>query len=100
MRHTAKSNLLNEIEIKRYSLPFLMGNPDLGATATDFMAILQSIDYIKFEKFSNVADEISKKILSSFLECEVLVVVPDRYDFEFSIKAAERKRQTEDSTHI
>ena len=30
----------------------------------------------------------------------MLVVVPDRYDFEFSIKAAERKLRTEDSTHI
>ena len=46
-----------------------MGNPDLGATVTDFMAILQSIDYSKFEIFSNVADEISTNLLSSFREC-------------------------------
>ena len=26
--------------------------------------------------------------------------IPDQYDFEFSIKTAERKRYTEDSTHI
>ena len=44
MRHITKSNLLKEIEIKRYSLPSWIGNPDLGATASDFMAILQSID--------------------------------------------------------
>ena len=37
---------------------------------------------------------------SSFLECAVFVAVPDRYDFEFSIKTAERKRYTEESTHI
>ena len=43
---------------------------------------------------------LSAKALSSFLECEVLVVVSDRCDFEFSIKGAERKRRTEDSTHI
>ena len=61
---------------------------------------LESIDYSKLERFSNVADEISAKLLSSFLECEVLVAVPDRYDFEFSIKAAERKRRKEDSTHM
>ena len=30
----------------------------------------------------------------------MLVVIPDRYGFEFSIKAAERKHRTEDSTHI
>ena len=73
-----------------------MENPDLDTTVTDFMAILQSTDYSKLERFSNVADEISKKLFSSFLECEVLVAVPDRYDFEFSIKAGERKRRTED----
>ena len=41
-----------------------------------------------------VADEISTKLLLSFLECEVLVAVIDGYDFEFSIEAAERKRRT------
>ena len=39
--------MLNEIEINKYSLPSLMGNPDLGATVSDFIAILQSIDYSK-----------------------------------------------------
>ena len=38
--------------------------------------------------------------LSSFLEYEVLVVVTDWYDFEFSIKATDRKHQTEDSTNV
>ena len=71
-----------------------MGIPDLGATVTDFMAILQSTDYSKFKRFSNVVDEISTKFLSSFLEWEVLVAVTHGYDFEFSIKAAERKRRT------
>ena len=81
MRRSAKSNLFNEIEIKKYSLPSLMRNPDLGATVADFMAILQSLDYSKFERFSNVADEISANFLSSFLECQVLVLVLDRCDF-------------------
>ena len=53
-----------------------MGNPELGATVTDFKAILHSsIDYSKFERFSNVANEISTKLLSSFRKCEVLLVV-------------------------
>ena len=54
-----------------------MRNPDLGATVTDFITILESIDYSKFERFSNVADEISAKFLLSSLDCEVLVVIPD-----------------------
>ena len=77
-----------------------MRNLDLGATVMDFMAVLKSTDYNKFERISNVADEISANLLSSFLECEVLVVVPDRYNFKFSIKAAERKHRTHDSTHM
>ena len=36
-----------------------MGNPHLGVTVTDFMAILKSIDYSEFKRFSNAADEIS-----------------------------------------
>ena len=99
-RHTVKSNLLNKIESKRYSLPSLLGNPDPGATVIDFMAVLQSIDYSKFERFSNVADEISTKLLSNFCNCKVLVGVPDWYNFEFSIKVAERKQWTDESTHL
>ena len=54
-----------------------MKDPDLATVVTDFMAILESIDYSTLERFSNVADEISSKPLSSFLECEVLIVVSD-----------------------
>ena len=94
-----KLRLLGYLRVKRYSLPSLMENPDLRATVTDFTTILESIDYSKFEKSSNVADEIPTKLLSSFLECELPVVVPDQYDLKFSIKAVERKRWEEDSTH-
>ena len=90
MRHTARSNTFSEIETNKYSLPSLMGNPDLGATATDFIAVLQSFDYSKFERFSNAADEISTKLLSSFLECEVIIAVPHGYDFEFSVEVAKK----------
>ena len=65
MKHTPKSNLLNEIEIQRYSLPRL-----LGANVTDFMAKV-------LERLFHVADEIYVIPLSNFRECEVLVVVPD-----------------------
>ena len=62
--------------------------------------ITMYIDYSKFERFSNVADEVSAKLLLSFLEYEVLVVVTDQCDFEFSIKAADRNCWSEDSAHI
>ena len=54
----------------------------LGATVTDFMAFLQSFDCSKFKRFSIAADEIAVKLLWSFLKCELVVVVPEQYDFE------------------
>ena len=69
-----------------------MGHPYLGVTSTNFMAILQSIDCSKLGRYWNVADEISARLLSRFIEYKVLLVVTDWYDFEFSIKAAEIKR--------
>ena len=50
------------------------------------MAILLSLDYSKFERFSNIADKISIKLISTFFECEVLAVVPDRYGFKKLLK--------------
>ena len=41
-----------------------MKNPDHGATVMDFMAILESINYSKFERFSNLVEELSAKLLS------------------------------------
>ena len=55
VRHTVKSNLLNEIELKDACYHFI-GNPHFGVTVTNFMAILQSIDYSMFERFSNAGD--------------------------------------------
>ena len=47
-----------------------MWNHDLGAAVTYFMAISKSIDYSKFERFSNAANEVSGKPLSSLIKCE------------------------------
>ena len=63
MRYTSKSKMLSNIEIIKYLLPLLTENPDLGATVTNFMAIFQFIDYSKFERFSNVVDEIFTKLI-------------------------------------
>ena len=56
------------------------------------MTILQSIDYRKLERklerSSTVGNEIYTKLILSFDECAMLVVVSHRYDFEFSITAA------------
>ena len=53
------------------------------------LILLRYYNLLVTARSEDVADEISAKLLSSFLEYEVLVVVTDRYDFEFSIKGAE-----------
>ena len=45
--------------------------------------LLQSIDYNKFKRLSNAADEISTKLLPSLLECEVPVAFPDQWFWIF-----------------
>ena len=50
-----------------------MGNPGHGASCTNFMVIIQSIDYNKFEKLSSVSDEIFSKLLSSLLNVKCLL---------------------------
>ena len=44
-----------------------------------------------------MADGIIYKIISSFQESDLLVIVPDRYDVELSIKSAERLHRTANS---
>ena len=59
------------------------------------MATLKSNDFSKFELFSNVVNGIIFKIISSFQESDLLIIVPMSYDFELSIKSAERLRHQE-----
>ena len=100
MRRTAKSHLLNEVEIKWYLLPSFNEESWSWCNCYGFHGNINVYWLQQLRKFSNVADDISAKLLSSFFECEVLAAVPDRYGFEFLIKAAERKRRTEDSAQI
>ena len=59
------------------------------------MTMLLSLDYSKFKRFSNIIDKISIKLISTFVNCEVPDVVPDRYGFEKLLKI-----YTGHSTHI
>ena len=88
MRKTSKSRLLKEVEITEYSKLTLLGYQYVSATAIDFMTIIQPTEFSKFERFSNVADGITYKIISNFPENDLLVIVPGRYDVELSIRSA------------
>ena len=61
------------------------------------MAKIQPTDFSKFERFSNVVDGITSKIISSFQESDLMVIVADRYEIEWSLKSAERLRRKKNS---
>ena len=86
MRKTSKFKLLKEVEITEYSKLPLLGYQYVSATVIGFMATIQPTKFSKFERLSNVADEISF--------CWLLVIVPDRYNLELLIRSAERLRRT------
>ena len=83
---------MKEVKITEYSKLSVLRYQYGLATVIGFMAKLQPINFSKFKRFSNVADGIACKIISSFQESNLLVIVPDRYDIELSIKFAERLR--------
>ena len=60
------------------------------------MATIQPTDFSNFERFSNVANGITFKIISSFQKSDLLLIVPDPKDVELSI-SAERLRRTANS---
>ena len=77
IRKISKTKLLKEVEITESSkLPF-SGYQHASATVIDFMATIQPTDFSNFERFSNVANGITFKIISSFQKSDLLVIVPD-----------------------
>ena len=82
IRKTSKSKLLKEIEITEYSQLPLLECQYASSTVIDFMATIQSTDFSKFERFSNVADGINSKMIESFQESNLLTIIPDHFDFE------------------
>ena len=97
MRKTSKSKLLKEVQIAEYLKLHLLGYHYTSATVIDFMATIQPTEFSKFERFSSVAERIAYKIILSFQERDLLVIVPDRYEIELSIKSAERLHRTANS---
>ena len=97
MRKTSTSKLLKDVEITEASKLPLLGYQYASAIVIDFMTTMQPTDFSKFERSSNVAYGITYKIISSFQESDLLVIVTDRYDVQLSMKSAERLLRTASS---
>lgn len=94
LRKTSTSKLLKDVEITEASKLPLLGYQYASAIVIDFMTTMQPTDFSKFERSSNVAYGITYKIISSFQESDLLVIVTDRYDVQLSMKSAERLLRT------
>ena len=92
MRKTAKSKLLQELKVKEHSLPSLEFS-ECSATIVDFMAVVQSNLHPKTNTFGQLLESYKMSVIASLRESQTVVLVPDRYDVELSIKSAERSRR-------
>ena len=64
-----------------------------SATILDFMAIIQSTIQKKVGTFGQLLDNLKSSVSWAFQESNIIVLIPDRYDVEQSVKSAERSRQ-------
>ena len=93
MRKTNKSVLLHELEIDKSITTVTTGRKQNTGFIIDLMAFVQSMttkDVVTFDDFSNSLCSVIKQ---SFNLADFVAVVPDRYDFPYSIKSFERSRR-------
>ena len=92
-RKTAKSNLLKELMIDINILDHL---PDHDPSSTiyliDFMVLVQSIQKRESKTSGDLAKVIAESVTSSFRFGSEIVLFPDRYDAEYSIKSFESEK--------
>ena len=100
MRKTNKSQLLKELEMQPSTINTLKSHPkETSASVIDFMAVVQSISKSGLATFEDLANRFESSIFSGFQESNFVVLVPDRYDIELSIKSDERSRRQKSMTN-
>ena len=87
MCNTAKSKLLQELEVKEHSLPSLDFS-EHSATIVDFMAVVLSNLHPTTTTFGQLLESYKMSVIASLRESKIVVLVPDRYDIELLIKSA------------
>lgn len=93
MRKTVKCNLLKELELESVSVQSISDSVTTSCSAIDFMVLVQSISNSSLKTFGDLATYIENLILACFKDSSSLIVVPDRYDVDQSIKSHERNRR-------
>ena len=66
---------------------------EASTSILDFMAVVQSTNHTGLQTFGDLADRLEVSIFSAFKDSNIVVVVPDKYDTQYSIKSDERMRR-------
>ena len=93
-RKTAKNNLLKEVMID-INIPDHLPDHDPSSAIyfIDFMVLVHLIQKGESKTFGDLAKVISESVTSSFRFVSKIVLCPDRYDAEYSIKSSEREKR-------
>ena len=95
MRKTSKSKLLQELEMDAETISELPdGEVSKSCFIVDLMGVVQSINKSSSKTFGELCTQLVLSISQYFHYAEVLVITPDRYDIQHSIKCFERARRT------
>ena len=93
MRKTAKSNLLKELMID-INIPDHLPDHDPSSNIylIDFMVLVQPIQKEESKTFGDLTKGIAESVTSSSRFGSKIVLCPDRYDAEYSIKSFKREK--------
>ena len=94
MRKAAKSNLLKELMID-INIPDHLPDHDLSSIIylNDLMVLVQLIQKEESKTFGDLTKVIAESVTSSSSFRSKIVLCPDRYDTEYSIKSFEREKR-------
>ena len=94
MRKSQKSVLLKELEIDSETI---VERPAFAKNKTceivDLMGLVHLIRKDDCKTFNDVCNKLAEPLEKILTHCNMLVVVPDRYDIQHSIKSFERNRR-------
>lgn len=86
MQKTNKSLLMNELELDAQSVDYLPDSNIESAIVIHLITIVQVINVKNLVTFSDLSQTLCELVEQPLRECNIIVVVPDRYDITNSIK--------------
>ena len=99
MRKTCKSKLLQELEVNE-KIVALEISAHNTCVIIDLLGTVQRVSTINCVNFGDICIKLYNNVKQYLDVADILILVPDRYDVQNSIKAFERKRRCLSNTHL